>query len=149
MSIKDKLLEACKQQLDLRLLRMQKVIKDIENGLYTETKSTAGDKHETGRAMLQLEREKVGNQLYDIEKQRSLVQRIDLKRSHEQVALGSLVMTENANYFIALSLGALTIEGKKIYVISIESPMGRTLMGKTTGELVQFRDRTIKIIKIL
>jgi transcription elongation GreA/GreB family factor len=58
-------------------------------------------------------------------------------------------MTENANYFIALSLGALTIEGKKIYVISIESPMGRTLMGKTTGELVQFRDSTIKIIKIL
>ena len=41
-------------------------MKEIKEALFEEIKSSVGDKHETGRAMLQLEREKVGNQFYEV-----------------------------------------------------------------------------------
>jgi len=62
-SIKTQLLELCNQSLDTRLQNVLAVIEDIKQSLQSETKSSAGDKHETGRAMLQLEREKAGHQL--------------------------------------------------------------------------------------
>ena len=43
----------------------KKGILDAQNGLQSESKSSAGDKHETGRAMLQLEAEKLGKQLQE------------------------------------------------------------------------------------
>lgn len=51
-----------------RLARIQGQIKELETALTSETKSSAGDKHETGRAMIQLEREKLGQQLAELEK---------------------------------------------------------------------------------
>jgi len=149
MTKKKQLLEACMSSFQLRLKRIQKTIGDISLSLSSETKSTAGDKHETGRAMLQLEREKAGEQLREIEKQLVLLNRIETQLPSQRVALGSFVITENASYFIAVSLGVLKLENEEVYAVSPESPIGKALIGRTVGEVLQFRDTPIKIIKIL
>ena len=66
--LKQDLCHQCQAFIDNRLRTIQKTINEIQESLTSETKSSAGDKHETGRAMLQLEREKAGNQLAEIQK---------------------------------------------------------------------------------
>lgn len=58
----------CLEFIDNRFKTVQNTIQEIQESLLSEAKSSAGDKHETGRAMLQLEREKAGNQLAEINK---------------------------------------------------------------------------------
>ena len=62
MNIKQQLYNLCLEFVDSRYQTIQNTINEIQVSLTSETKSSAGDKHETGRAMLQLEMEKAGQQ---------------------------------------------------------------------------------------
>ena len=68
LELKFKLQQQCKDLIKLRYISINKTISNIEYSLKEESKSTSGDKHQTGRAMLQIERENAGNQLREIEK---------------------------------------------------------------------------------
>ena len=52
-----------KKFIESRLKTIEKAIFELQQSLDSETKSSAGDKHETGRAMLQIELEKNNNKL--------------------------------------------------------------------------------------
>ena len=67
-NIKLELYNKCLAFTQDRLNTINKTIQELQESLTSETKSSAGDKHETGRAMLQLEREKAGQQLAEIKK---------------------------------------------------------------------------------
>ncbi len=127
---------------------IQNTIKDIQKSLLSETKSTAGDKHETGRAMLQLEREKTGNQLAEIQKVKEVLSKIDVDKTIKTIGLGSLVYTSNLNYFIAISAGELDYNGGKFYAISPSTPIAKLLLSKTVGDTIKFRSTTFAITKI-
>ena len=103
-SIKTQLLQLCNQSLETRLESVLAVIEDIKQSLQSETKSSAGDKHETGRAMLQLEREKAGHQLAEIEKTKQILSKINTESTSKKIGLGSVIFTTNSNYFKALVL---------------------------------------------
>ena len=146
-NVKQQALEFCKEQLGLKRTKIEKSIKLLQNSLTSESKSTAGDKHETGRAMIQLEREKLGFQLKELEKQEALLYRIKLESSTGLVAAGSYVKTSLMDYFLSVSLGKMdTINA---FAISIQSPIGRLLLGKKEGDIFSFNGKEQKIIKIL
>ena len=149
MNIKQDLYNQCLQLVDKRYKSIQNHIADIQNSLLSETKSSAGDKHETGRAMLQLEREKAGHQLAEVNKLRTALSKVDIEKNQTQVGIGSLVLTSKANYFIAVSLGQLKIDDKTAYAISPGTPIGQLLLGKTLGEEIMFNNSTFIIEKIL
>ncbi len=92
-NIKQELYNQCQFFIDARLQAITKTIAEIQESLTSETKSSAGDKHETGRAMLQLEREKAGHQLVEIEKQKQILQKINVEAKHQKAALGSVIKT--------------------------------------------------------
>ncbi len=145
MSTKQDLYNQCVQLVDMRFKSIQGHILDIQNSLLSETKSSAGDKHETGRAMLQLEREKAGRQLAEINKLRTALSKINIEKKTTYVGLGSLVYTSKAHYFIAVSLGALKGGEKSFYAISPSTPIGELLMGKRIGEEVSFNGNSFVI----
>ncbi|MBQ0733870.1 3-oxoacyl-ACP synthase [Aquimarina celericrescens] len=145
--IKQKLLDKCKQYTDQRLQRIQAIITDIQESLTSETKSTAGDKHETGRAMLQLEREKAGAQLAEVQKLQEILHKIDVSLLSDRVHLGSLVETSNGYYFISISVGKITIDNQSYFAIAVNSPLGRLLLGKTVGDHFNFNGEKFTIIK--
>ena len=148
-SIKTQLLELCNQSLDTRLQNVLAVIEDIKQSLQSETKSSAGDKHETGRAMLQLEREKAGHQLAEIEKTKQILSKINTESTSKNIGLGSVVFTSQSNYFISISVGELKVENETFYAISANTPIGQLLLGKSVGDEVVFRNMSFKITKIL
>jgi len=145
MTVKEQLYEACKVFLDDRLQAVLGRIANIQESLKSETKSSAGDKHETGRAMLQLEREKAGNQLADIQKQQELFSRVTIDTFSDIARLGSIIITDNGAYFLAISVGAITIDAKTYYAISPSSPIGKILLGKKNGEEFTFNGITQQI----
>ncbi|WP_397364070.1 3-oxoacyl-ACP synthase [Olleya sp. R77988] len=122
---------------------------EIQESLLSETKSSAGDKHETGRAMLQLEREKAGNQLVEIIKIKENLSKINTENTSKTIRLGSVVFTTNANYYIAISAGVLKIKDDMFYGISSHTPIGQLLFSKTIGDRVTFRDLSFEILEVL
>ncbi len=146
--IKDELLKACKKHLEQRRNVVQQILDNVATSLREETKSTAGDKHETGRAMLQLERENAGKQLAAIEKLEHIYNRINSDVSGGPVHLGSVVFTSQASYFIAIPVGAIKVDDLMVYAVGIGSPIGQLLMGKRVGDEVRFRESVIKITAI-
>jgi len=149
MTIKENLYSFCVAFIDNRLLTVKTTMDEIQDSLLSETKSSAGDKHETGRAMLQLEREKVGQQLAEIQKVNQLLSKINRSKTSKIINLGSVVFTSNINYYIAISAGELIIDEGKFYAISVSTPIARLLLGKTINNEIQFRDQHFKIIKVI
>ena len=149
MSIKLELYDFCLEFVDNRFQIIQNTIKEIQESLLSETKSRAGDKHETGRAMLQLEREKSGNQLVEIQKLKAILNKVNSEAKHQKIALGSVVYTTQSNYFIAISAGEIVLDSKRFYAISQATPIAKLLISKTVGDEVLFRNTTIRITQIL
>ncbi|MGJ8548350.1 3-oxoacyl-ACP synthase [Winogradskyella wichelsiae] len=149
MIIKEALYNACLEFVDNRLLTVNKAISDIQYSLESETKSSAGDKHETGRAMLQLEREKAGHQLSEIENQKQILHKINIESKHNKVAFGSVVKTSTSNYFIAISAGEIMIDNMSYYAISAATPIAQLLLSKSVGDEIEFRDQKYIIETVL
>lgn len=149
MKTKQILYKKCEAFLNHRFSVIQKTIDDIQGALQSETKSSAGDKHETGRAMLQLEREKAGQQLAELQKLKETLHKIDAEIEHQNVALGSIVFTTKLNYFIAISAGEIEVKNRKFYAISASTPIAKLLMSRQVGDVIKFRDSEflIKAIK--
>ncbi|MCK0108206.1 3-oxoacyl-ACP synthase [Flavobacteriaceae bacterium S0825] len=148
MNLKQKLYQSCETLIEERFQAIQKTIEELQKALLSETKSSAGDKHETGRAMLQLEREKTGQQLAEINKTKIVLSKVNLGKQSNVVTLGSLVYTSQSNYFIAISAGNLVIDNESFYAISANTPIGKLLIGKTKGDNIDFNGNSIEIKKI-
>lgn len=149
LKIKQLLYNACSNFIEQRFQTIKQTINEIQISLTSETKSSAGDKHETGRAMLQLEREKAGNQLAEIQKTKELLSKINTSKSLNKVSLGSVVYTSGANYFIAISAGELSVSSQKFYAISSNTPIGQLLMSKAVGDVIKFRNQEFILENIL
>ncbi|WP_298550396.1 3-oxoacyl-ACP synthase [uncultured Algibacter sp.] len=149
MNIKEELYNQCLEFIESRYQTVQNTIKEIQVSLQSETKSSAGDKHETGRAMLQLEREKAGNQLVEIEKTRALLSKFNIENTSNTIGLGSVVFTTKSNYFIGISAGELQVGNNTFYAISANTPIGQLLLGKAIGSTIKFREQVFEIIKTL
>lgn len=147
-TIKEQLHRECQRFLDDRLAAVVNRIENIQESLQSETKSSAGDKHETGRAMLQLEREKAGNQLKDIQVQLETFSKVTIDENAGVIRLGSLVTTNQNIYFIAISVGEIVIDEITYFAISPSSPIGRMLLGKTVGDVFFFNGEEQKVLEI-
>lgn len=147
--IKAELHRLCLEFVENRFQTIQKIIKEIEVSLTSETKSSAGDKHETGRAMLQLEREKAGNQLAEVQKVKEGFSKIDIAKVSSNIGLGTLVYTTQANYFISISAGVLKVEDNNFFAISPNTPIAKLLIGKKVGDQIQFRNLNFKVINLI
>ncbi|MGB5667955.1 MAG: 3-oxoacyl-ACP synthase [Maribacter sp.] len=148
IALKEALYHFCQTFVDERTRRIKSQIKEIQEALGSETKSSAGDKHETGRAMLQLEREKLGQQLAEAEHMGRVMDKVDISSKRITASLGSLVKTTKANYFLAISAGEFPSGSEKNYCISLNTPIGIMLLGKSVGETIGFNGEEIKIVKL-
>ena len=143
LQIKSKLFNACEIYVNEKTATIMQILESNKKALFTETKSSAGDKHETGRAMLQLEMEKASQQLASVNKMKETLSKVAVNNSSKIACLGSLIITEKANYFLAISSGKITIENSDYYAVSTNSPIGSQLLGKKIGDSIIFNETTI------
>ena len=149
MKVKRELFKHCEVFVSKRLKTVEEIISSNQNALQSETKSSAGDKHETGRAMLQLEMEKASQQLAGIAIMKQTLAKVNVFKQSETVCLGSVVKTSIANYFIAVSAGQLNALNETYFAVSTASPIGKLLLGKKVSDKIVFNGKTIEILKIV
>ena len=148
LDTKRKLLLAAQQIVETKIQTAQSSVSSAQESKLNETKSSAGDKFETGRAMMQVEQEKAEMRLSQANHLMAVLQNLKLEQEYTQAALGSLVVTDQLTYFLSIGIGKLEIEDKIYYAISELSPIGQLLIGKKVGESFQFRDKVITLTSI-
>ncbi len=141
--------DAVQKELNNRTARIQTAFDDLNKALKSESKSTAGDKHETGRAMAQLEQEKLSNQLLQIVNLKEALAKVDPKEDHKRVQYGSLVNTSNGVFFFSVGLGKIEINGYDVFCITATTPLGQLLIGKRRGDTIKMGSKAMKILDIL
>jgi hypothetical protein len=149
LEIKEALFRQCEAFANKRLQTVEAVISSNQLALQSETKSSAGDKHETGRAMLQLEMEKAGQQLAGIMQMKEILAKVDLLKTSKNVRLGSIIFTEKVNYFLSISAGQLFVSDKTYFAVSVSSPIGKLLLGKQENDVISFNGMLYKVQKIV
>lgn len=148
IKIKEQLYAYCEEYASQKISHAQAAIHAAQQAANEETKSSAGDKYETGRAMMQLEKEKHATQVNEGLKLKKVLAQINPKIQLPDVQLGSLVITPQANYYIAISAGKQNIDNNTYFTISLASPIGQALKGLKVGDEAMFRQQKIKISAI-
>ncbi|TLX25482.1 GreA/GreB family elongation factor [Chryseobacterium indologenes] len=98
-----------------------------------DTKSSMGDKYETGREMLQQEINNLQRQLNEVLNQQAILQKITADPS-EKVQNGAIVKTDKGLFYISASMGEIRSENQKVMTVSAESPLVKAMFGKKMGE---------------
>jgi transcription elongation GreA/GreB family factor len=124
------------------------LLKSNQNALDTATKSSAGDKHETARAMIHLEQENNSMQMLEVQKTLRILSQIHIKK-HASVKMGSLVKTDKALFYISVGLGKQKMNDTDFFAISPISPLAQKLMSLTENSTVDFNGVIYTIIKIV
>ena len=127
---------------------LQKMMSDAQASANKETKSSAGDKFETARAMMQAQRDQYAQQLSNAILLRTQLSQIDTEQIFEKVQLGSVVKTPLANYFISISAGRLSVGEEKYYAISPQAPLAKILLSKSVGDTIIFNNKEIEILEV-
>lgn len=148
-SLKQQLYAHCLQFVHERIAVAQDAIQAAQLSANEETKSSAGDKYETGRAMAQLEIENKSSQLAESLKLKQVLEQIFTGGESEIIRLGSVVITNQLNFYIAISAGPLTVNGQSYVAISAASPIGQKLMGLRAGTSFNFNKRKYLISQVL
>ena len=138
-TIKEKLFNHCRQLVNEKIAVLEQSMKDFQEAANEDSKSSMGDKYETNRAMMHLEKEKAATQLNQMQKMRQLLDTLKIDKKTEHAAIGSLVTTEKGKYFLSIGLGPIDFENEQYFVISAASPIGQAMVGKKVGEDVEFR----------
>lgn len=149
MDVKSKLFTACESYLESRISRLTAELKSLEVDLENETKSSAGDKYETGREMINMEWNKISNQLQQFKVQKDILEKAKNRTNTEVSGLGSLVKTTMANYFIAIPSGKIVVDGETYFAIGPGSPIAQLLQNKKAGEEIVFNGKSAEILEVV
>ena len=126
---------------------LENELKSINEEKNSISKSSAGDKHETSRALMQSEFDKINNNYQSQLNHLKVIESLDMS-DKPRIGLGSLVETDSSILFIGIGLGIHQIGNKKVMIVSKASPIGKQLEGKKEGDYILLNNNKEKIIRI-
>lgn len=148
MITKKEILDYCLNSVLKRIEEVELALADADSSLADDTKSSAGDKYETSREMIQQDINRYQSQLAVAIKDLDILNKIDHIQTFDHIGLGSLIQTDLGIYFISISIGLIKIGQDNIFVISPISPIGSVLIGKKVGDIISFNNKEQKIVNI-
>ena len=142
---KENIVASAKAILKNKLEEIEKAILNVQNAANEESKSSMGDKYETGRAMAQNDRAMLENQKNELLKDIATFENTNFEQQSDFIKNGSLVHTSIGYLLVSISLGKVIEENTAVMLISSASPLGTLILGKKTNESVVMNGRQIKI----
>ena len=136
------------EALDLKISEQKKAANNAQESANQESKSSAGDKYETGRAMAQNDKAMVEIQLLSSQNDKAILSNINFDQKFDTVRLGCIVKTNIGTFVIAISVGKILVDDESLMVVSKESPIGKLILGRKVGEKTSFNSREITILEI-
>ena len=148
IELKGELLKLCKSFVQDRILNAENAMQNAQQSANSEERSTAGDKHDTARAMSHLEQEKSAKYLDEAIKLKRAFSELLKAKSSDTIDFGSLVVTNQGTYFIALSMGAVKLNDNNYFVVSPTSPVAIAFKGLKLGDTATFNGRSFVVEEV-
>lgn len=146
--MKQQIIQHYNHYLNERVNTLREMIVDLTEDSLNDAKGSAGDKHETGLAMMHLEQEKLNRKLLELLDTQNKFLKIDYSIVSNQVILGSLIEANETCFLMAVALPKIEVEGKTVFGMSPQSPLGELFMGKKLKEIIVFNNITYRIDSI-
>ena len=135
------LISETKADLESQLLALQ----EASNA---DTKSSMGDKYETGRESINQSRGLLEKQKVLLDRNEKMIEQTSVDPS-TTVTTGALVKIPLGWIWIAASMGKIIHQDQEIQVVSADSPLVVALKGKRVGDRVAFRGSTTEILEVV
>ncbi|HRH61810.1 MAG TPA: hypothetical protein PLI68_00655 [Bacteroidia bacterium] len=145
---KKELHKVCFQKLNDKIQFIESALLDLKSANQNDSKSSAGDKHETAGAMLHLEQEKLSRQLGELLVQKKQFQQLQPEFQSEQVLHGSLIECKEGWIYISIALGNIVYLSTNVSVISTDSPLAKALFGAKKGDILTVNNRTFHLLQV-
>lgn len=143
--IKGELYKLCRQFIEQRIETAETALEQAREASNDDTKSSAGDKFETTREMMQQDISRNKSLLMDARQNLQVLNALEEVPASESVKNGSLVLTSEGNFYISISAGQLKVDGKTYFAISAQSPIGQLLLGKKAKDSLKFNQKEYHI----
>jgi len=147
-NLKEQLYKMCIDHVQTKINEAKQGIDDAQYAAAEESKSSAGDKYETAREMMQQETDRYQLQLNEANKLMVALSKVTYTTVYTSADAGSLVTTNNGNFFIAISAGSFSLGGQTYFVVSPQSPIGIKLAGKKAGDTFDLNGRDYSIEQV-
>ena len=149
LSIRERVVAALEAAMKEGLERAQAGFQELQGSLEGESKSTAGDKHETGRAMVQMEMEQAALRLSRVEGMVRQWQSLAPARGRKEVRPGSVVCTDHGGFVIGVARGAFDVPELGLWrAISADAPLAQALQARGPDSAVEFRGKQWNISSV-
>jgi transcription elongation GreA/GreB family factor len=136
---KEKVFAYCLEHVDELIASYRNNLRDLNESAANETKSTAGDKHETALAMLQIEQKNIQARLEEVTNRKHLLENFKQITPSGRITNGSLVKTTRGYFLLTVALGKLQVDGETVIAISAASPLGTNMWGLQINDSFEFK----------
>ena len=143
MTPKPALHAACHVFIEQRIAAARTAMQAAQESSSTETKSSAGDKYETGRELANAERDRNAAHLQQAQQLQAELARINPELPCDTVRPGALVSTSLGTFYLGISAGKL--EGADVFAVSPAAPVAVALKGLRAGQEAVFNDKTVRV----
>lgn len=149
---KESIIDLLQQKLEERIATSWKAMQAAQESANEQSKSSAGDKYETGRSMGQLDRSMHARQYEQARQELLLLHKLRVQSEDDRSELvrwGSLVQGSAHDYiFLSISVGACMVEEKTVWTVSAATPLGKMLLGKQVGDRFELKGASQTIVAI-
>ena len=148
LALKLSIHQHCIILIEEKINTIQKEYRLYQDSAANETKSSAGDKHDTGKAMMQMEQEKLGIQFKELVNSKKILGSINPSIRYKKIQFGSFIKTESSWFYISISLGKISIESKEIFILSSQTPLAKLMLNKAAGDSFSFNGNHYKVVEV-
>lgn len=135
------LYQLCLTFIETRIKTAETALLQAREASNDDTKSSAGDKYETSREMMQQEIDRNKRLLMDAEENLRVLLSVKDTPKSEVVRQGGVVATNFGSFYLSVAAGQLQLEDETVFAISPASPIGKLLLGKQKGSEFEFNGK--------
>jgi transcription elongation GreA/GreB family factor len=148
VSLKADLFAECERMLVEKAENYREIMSSASEAAKNETKSSAGDKHETARAMLHIEQAKANTHLKETNEILRALRSIPVVLNEKKVLPGSVIITDKGCFYLAVSAGKIVLDDVEYVTISTAAPIGMKFLGRAVGTTVTINNVTYLIKEV-
>ena len=137
---------ACQVFIEQRIAAARTAMQAAQESSSSETKSSAGDKYETGREMANAERDRNAAHMQQAQQLQAELARLSPDLPCDTVRPGALVGTSMGRFYISISAGQLP--GTDVFAVSPAAPVAVALKGLRAGEEAVFNNKTVRVLAV-
>lgn len=144
---KEQVLNHLKEKININLHSLNEEFESLVEDKTRDTKSSAGDKFETSREMIQQSEKIISSRILELRKQKEAIEKLTTKDCNK-VEFGALVYTNNEIFLFGIGGSKFEIDNLKIIPISFHSPLGHLFKNKAVGDIVSLNSKQYTITNI-